>query len=473
MRNISRTITVGLVTALPAASQPLPSALDRYIRAEMELNHFPGIAVALVRGAEVAVAAYGVRDLHTAGPMTPQTPVELASVSKPLTALAVALLEREGAISLELPVSKYLPDFNPPHPGAAGITIRHLLEHTSGLTRGDDRRVPCCGDNGRHDLRDAVRALSRAAPRDTPGKRFRYANGNYVLLAALVERVSGQPFPAFMRERVFLPLGMTRTTLDAAQSAAWDLSAQHERRWGEFHVVPQSFSGWYGSSLVKAPVEDVARWLAAFLRGMPDFGPAGAAAEWLKNKRRAPYQMGWYVYGDADWLAGETALEHTGFIWGANTAVVAAPRRRLAVAVLINAGVTRAGPIARGLLARLAGLPAPPPQRASFTSHVDNWAMLITAAGAVLAAITFFTCLRACRDWRTGRRRVQWNTARLHRARSLLLAAMAAFLVYLLLVVLRPSPSMPASLQLALPLLGASTAAFLLAHAFLGLTRRN
>ncbi|HXG32116.1 MAG TPA: serine hydrolase domain-containing protein [Bryobacteraceae bacterium] len=470
---LARLALPGWLAFLPCAAQPLPAPFDHYLRAEMELNHLPGLAAAIVRPGEILLGAYGVRDLSTGEPMTPATLVELASVSKPLTALAVARLEQEGRLRLDEPVRRYLPEFRVDHTESDRITVRHLLEHTSGLLRADDYRVPCCGRPGEGDLALAVRQLHAAQPRYRPGRRFRYANSNYVVLAAVIERVSGRPFATYMRESVFAPLGMWRTTLDAAQAEAWGLAAQHERAWGRFRVASQNFSGWYGSSLVKSPAEDVGRWLASFLRGVPEFGPAGAARTWLDSRRRAPYQMGWYVHPNAEWLRGDLVLEHTGFIWGANTAVVVSPRRQLAAAVLINAGTTRAGPVARGLLARAAGLRGPPPERASFGSQADNWAFAIAASGTVLGLATAIYALRAWREWRAGRRRLQWRGNRIQQIRSLLLAAMAGFIVYLLAGGVRPLASLPSSLRVAIPLLGLSTAALLLLAAALGVAPRS
>jgi CubicO group peptidase (beta-lactamase class C family) len=469
----ARLALLGWLILVPCGAQPLPAPLDHYVRAEMELNQLPGMAVAIVRRGEVLLAAYGVRDLSTGEPMTPATLVELASVSKPLTALAVARLERERLVRLDDPVRRYLPEFRVNHPESDRITVRHLLEHTSGLVRADDYRVPCCGRPGEGDLALALRELHPARPRYPPGRRFRYANSNYVVLAALIERVSGRPFAAYMRESVFAPLEMWRTTLNAAEAAAWGLAAQHERAWGRFRVASQNFSGWYGSSLVKSPAQDVGRWLAAFLRGVPEFGPAGAARAWRESRRRAPYQMGWYVDHNAEWLQGDLVLEHTGFIWGANTAVVVSPRRELAAAVLINAGTTRAGPIARGLLARAAGLRGPPPERASFGSQADNWAFLIAASGAILALATAIYALRAWREWRAGRRRLQWGASRIQQIRSLLLTVMAGIIVYLLADGVRPIASLPSSLRVAIPLLGLATAALLVLAAALGVAPRS
>jgi CubicO group peptidase (beta-lactamase class C family) len=469
----ARLALLGWLALVPCAAQPLPAPFDPYLRAEMELNHLPGLAAAIVRRGEVLLGAYGLRDLSTGEPMTPATLVELASVSKPLTALAVARLEQEGLIRLDDPVRRYLPEFRVDHADSDRITVRHLLEHTSGLVRADDYRVPCCGRPGEGDLVRAIRELHAARPRYRPGQRFRYANSNYVILAALIEKVSGRPFAAYMRESVFTPLEMWRTTLDPAEAAAWGLAAQHERAWGRFRVAPQNFSGWYGSSLVKSPAQDVGRWLAAFLRGVPEFGPTGAAQAWQHSRRRAPYQMGWYVERNAEWLRGDLVLEHTGFIWGANTAVVVSPRRQLAAAVLINAGTTRAGPIARGLLARAAGLRGPSPERASFGSQADNWAFVIAASGALLGLATAVYAWRAWREWRAGQRRLQWRASRIQQVRSLLLTAMAGIIVYLLADGVRPLASLPSSLRVAIPLLGLATAALLVLAAALGVAPRS
>ncbi|MCS6952509.1 MAG: serine hydrolase domain-containing protein [Bryobacterales bacterium] len=467
-----RIAVLGCVALALCSGQPLPEPYDSYLRAEIQLNDLPGLAAAVVDRGRTLPGAYGVRDVSSGEPMTPATLVELASVSKPLTALAVARLQREGRLDLEQPVRDYLPEFRVDHADSDRITVRHLLEHTSGLVRADDYRVPCCGRPGEGDLTLALRELHPARPRYRPGERFRYANSNYVVLAALIERLAGRPFPQYMREEVFEPLGMRRTTLDPAQAAAWGLAAQHERAWAQFRVTPRPFSGWYGSSLVKAPVEDVAAWLSAFLKGVPEFGAAGSARAWLENRRRAPYQMGWYVHRDAEWLGGDLVLEHTGFIWGANTAVVVSPRRGLAAAVLINAGTTRAGPLARGLLARAAGFRGPPPQRASFSSQADNWAFVIAGSGMVLALLAAFYSWRAWRDWRTGRRRLEWRSSRLQQVRAALLVFMAATIVHLLADGVRPLSSLPSSLRLAIPLLGLATSAVLVLAALLGLAPR-
>lgn len=467
-----RIAAVGCAALALGGAQPLPAPFDFYLRAEMELNELPGLAAAVVERSRKLVGAYGVRDLSSGALMTPATLVELASVSKPLTALAIARLHAEGRLDLEEPVRRYLPEFRVDHPDSDRITVRHLVEHTSGLVRADDYRVPCCGRPGEGDLALALRELHPARPRYRPGERFRYANSNYVILAALVERVSGQRFPQYLREQVFRPLGMHRTTLDREQAGEWGLASQHERAWGRFRVAAQPFSGWYGSSLVKSPVEDVAEWLARFLRGLSEFGAAGSARAWLENRRRSPYQMGWYVYRDAEWLGGDLVLEHTGFIWGANTAVVVSPRRGLAAAVLINAGTTRAGPVARGLLARAAGLRGAPPQRASFSSQADNWAFVIAGSGGVLAFLTGFYSWRAWRDWRAGRRRLAWRSSRIQQIRAALLLLMAGTIVHLLAGGVRPLSSLPSSLRVAIPLLGLSTSAVLVLAAVLGLAPR-
>jgi CubicO group peptidase (beta-lactamase class C family) len=187
----------------------LTSELDRYIRAEMELNGLPGISAALVDSGQVIyLKAHGVRDIESGNRMTAETLVDLASVSKSMTALAVIQLEEQGLIDLDAPVRTYLRDFTLRGAEDSGeITVRHLLRHRSGLNRRSDRSMPCCGMPGSCEVGAIVASLNAAQLSSPAGRSFRYANSNYVLLAAIVERVSGVRFPEYMRTRVFEPLG--------------------------------------------------------------------------------------------------------------------------------------------------------------------------------------------------------------------------------------------------------------------------
>lgn len=401
------------------------AGVEPYIEAEMRLNQIPGLSLAVVRGEEVLLSrAWGVRSLATREAMRVDTPVDLASVSKSFTALAV----RQLHLDLDAPIERYLPEYRA---GRGRLTLRRLLRQTSGLTRREDRQVP-----GDASLAESVRRLETAGLRRAPGAAFQYANSNYILLAAIVERVSGRPFAAYLREQVFAPLGMTRTTLDDAEG----LAEYHEAQWGRVRPSPSGFRGWPGASGVKSSADEMARYAIASLRT--------ADAAWA-----APYEMGWFVRPQAAFLGGRRVLEHSGDIWGANTAVALAPELRLGVVVLINAGVNRAGEIARGVLARAAGLPGPPPRARPFADSPDNWAICFAVAAAAIFA---FLALRL------RRLRLGWPRDRLGRWRAALLTAMAFYLLILLGLRSRLLPSLPTTLQTAVPLLTAAVIALLL-----------
>ena len=473
-----RTVLFSLLAATAGAPTPVepPEPIRAYIREEMALNDIPGLSVAVVKEGRIfALAAFGVRNLDTGEPMSVDTPVELASVSKAFTGLAVAELVRSGALRLEERVTRYLPEF------AVGdgkrssrIEVRHLLRHTSGLSRHDDFLVPCCGRPGDGDLRLAVERLRRARLRHPPGAVFAYANSNYVLLAAIIERVSGEPFADFMRRRVLAPLGMQRTTVEEAEAQAWGKAAGHERRWGRMQAETSQFSGWPGASQVKSTAADLAVFLTAML------GPGGEL--WRNSLREAIaerepeflYDWGWFVRPSENWLGGAPVIEHGGDLWSGNTAVLLAPRQRAGVAVLINAGVRRAQPISRGVLLRALGRPAPPPARQAWTRQTDNWAIAFTFSGLCLLVAAALRVRRLLGEWRRGLRRLglcdnRWETARL-----VLMLAMSAYLLALLVTeAMPPLGALPTSLRFALPLLTVSTALLLASVALAGLSVRT
>lgn len=391
----------------------------------MALNEIAGLSLALVQDGEILTRAYGVRSLASVVPMTVGTPVELASLSKSLTALAAWQLSEAGTLDLDAAVARYLPEFGPGAP-----TVRDLLRHTSGFTRRDDYRP-----------RSQLAALAR------PRGSFVYANCNYVLLAAVVERVAGEPFPAHLEKRVFGPLGMTQTTLDLEQARAWGRAEPHERQWGRVRPSPSPLSGWHGASTVKSSAKDMGRYLAYLLS-------SGLASRIAAQGTR--YDWGWNL------RAG--ALEHSGDIWGGNTAALLIPAQELGVVVLTNTGVHRALDIARGVADRAAGLPGRAAAAAPPSQDPDYWAIRLSAAAVALLAIAAAWLARIVR------RPLPPAIGPAALTRAALFVAMSVYLVYLVTGGAGVPPSAwPATVRIALPLLVAAVVALLLAAALAGL----
>jgi CubicO group peptidase (beta-lactamase class C family) len=143
--------------------------------------------------------------------MTPQSVLQLYSVAKPVTALAVMQLAEQGVISLDAPLTDSLPGFEMADPRFAKITIRMLLEHRSGVpTEPNVVYVPA--DQITTPLEAMVLGLRYTMLYDDPGTRWRYTSSGYSLLGAVLEATSGQSFPAYMQEHWFEPLGMAHST---------------------------------------------------------------------------------------------------------------------------------------------------------------------------------------------------------------------------------------------------------------------
>jgi len=427
----------------------------------MALNRIPGLAMALVYRDNTELRAYGVRDLESNEPMTVDTPVELASVSKPLTAVGVARLVREGKLVMDRPVSDWLPELQD---GALGrVTARDLVRHASGLRRRDDWLVPCCGRPGDRDLTVALHSLRGVRPARWSRGRFTYANSNYVMLAALIERVSGVPFEDFMEREVFLPLGMTRTTVNEQRARAWGLAAPHERSLNRVVRRRVGDAGWLGASLVKSTAPDMAAFLRAALEGRVDgIERPGSLVP--------PYDAGWFVRRED----GLLLLEHSGDTWGANSAILWVPGRRLGVAVLTNAGVQRAMAIARGVARCVLYGSAPVAERPQWFQVADNWAMVFGALSVGAFGGLGALWVRLYRQWRSGQRQRRWPEGAWERGRLILLAAMALYLLGLALrAVLVATPGSPSSLRVGLAALSLAAGAGLLTVAGLAVLRRT
>jgi len=168
----------------------------------------PGASLLVIRDGKTIVSrAYGLADVDARVPATPATNYRLASVTKQFTAAAILHLAKDGKLSLDDSVRQWLPTLPP---RTAAITLRHLLTHTSGLIDYEDVMAADTKEQ-LHDA-DVLRLLE--TQKETyfePGKSYRYSNSGYALLALIVQRAAGMPFAAYLRERIFAPLGMQHT----------------------------------------------------------------------------------------------------------------------------------------------------------------------------------------------------------------------------------------------------------------------
>ncbi len=347
-------------SASPIVSLREPPAVLDSLLAPFARPGLPGASVLVMRGDTVVLrTSVGLADVERGIAATPATNYRLASLSKQLTATAVLLLVRDGSLALDRPVRELLPEL-PPY--AAGITVRHLLTHTSGLWDYEEF-VPDTIQRQVHDA-DALTLVSERADRlyFAPGSAWRYSNTGYALLALIVDRVSGARFADVLRTRVFLPLGMTGTFAHEegrtdVPNRAWGYTV---RRDGVTRTDQSSTSAVLGDGGVYSSIDDLARWHASLTRA-----PLVGDTLWtltrtpyrLSDGRVTEYGLGWFV----DRHLGYARLRHHGETRGFTNAVSRYPDAGLTIVVLTNRSDAAPWSIADALAAAWLPGETPPP----------------------------------------------------------------------------------------------------------------
>ncbi|MEQ1765091.1 MAG: serine hydrolase domain-containing protein, partial [Pyrinomonadaceae bacterium] len=207
MKLINRLVVSFSFVFLAAVSVLRADTLDDKIQAIMSERHIPGAAVAVVQnGKVVRMNGYGVATLEFSVPVTTETVFEIGSVSKQMTAAGIMLLVQDGKVLLDEKISKYLP--NTPETWK-DVSVRHLLTHTSGVKSYSS--LDGFSLSERMTINDFIKKLSPHPLEFTPGEKNIYSNSGFNLLAYIIETQSGKKYMDFMRERIFIPLGMTKT----------------------------------------------------------------------------------------------------------------------------------------------------------------------------------------------------------------------------------------------------------------------
>ena len=287
------------VSVLDARADPV----DDFIRAELKSQNIPGLSLAVVRNGEVVKAVgYGVSNIALRTPATAETVYKIASVSKQFIATGIMLLVQDGQLRIDDPISRYL-DGTPP--AWSGITLRHLLTHTSGLVR----EAPGSNPSRPQNDADVIRSAYSLPLRFAPGTKWEYGNLGYYALAEVIRKVAGRPWAEFLRDRVFVPCGMntthpTNTRVPLPTRAVGYVDNDNLRPADEWPALRPS-----GAFL--STVLDLAKWDAALYTDKI-LREATRREMWtpitLTDGSQAPYGFGW----ELDRFGGRRLVHHSG-----------------------------------------------------------------------------------------------------------------------------------------------------------------
>ena len=329
---------------LPAQSDQRAARIDSLLSAQAATGDFNGVVLIVEDGQELLHKAYGVADPRNGRALTVNSVFELASVSKQFTATAVAILAHRGKVDLDKPVANYLPELR----NYPTVTVRHLLHHTGGLPD----YMSFAADYADPERPVTNRVVLDIFRTDTPeadfepGERFEYSNTGYLLLASLVERVSGQSFGEFLDKNVFRPLGMSRSSIYRRRYAPRPI-ADYAYGFipGDTPALPDSLEGYedvtwldgvVGDGTVNATAADLRRWVEGVRANR--LLPAAQTAALFVSGKTATDEPTQYAYGRQVYTSDNygRVIDHGGGWPGYATYLAEYPDARRLVVILRN-----------------------------------------------------------------------------------------------------------------------------------------
>jgi CubicO group peptidase (beta-lactamase class C family) len=324
------------------------SRLDQVASSYTAGNAFMG-TVLVVDGDRVLLdKGYGMAVLEWGNANAPDVKFRLGSLTKQFTATLVLLLQQDGKLKIEDPVSKYLPDAPKTW---EKITLANLLGHTSGIPNFTNLKDFGVWAASPHTTEEELKFFSDKPLEFEPGSKFAYSNSNYEVLGAVIEKVSGKKYGDLLRERLFEPLGMKDTGLDAddlvlPKRAEGYMPGPH----GLIVARSESMTVPWAAGSIYSTTGDLLKWEHGL------FGGKVLSADSLKamtTPGKGDYGMGLMIHNKD----GVKVVEHGGGIEGFNTNLIYVPERRIAVVVLSNVNGAAPGTMGSQLLDVALGKP--------------------------------------------------------------------------------------------------------------------
>ena len=367
-------MTVQLGAAGPGPEKKLAAEIDAVMN-EIYKPGEPGAAVIVRRdGQTLFRKGYGLANLELGVKVEPDMVFRLGSITKQFTAIAVLLLAEQGKLSLGDEIGKYIPDF----PTAGNkVTIEHLLTHTSGIksyTNMEEWLPLWRKDMTPREIID----MSRDKPFEfNPGERWNYNNSGYVMLGAIIEKVSGRTYEEFINANIFTPLGMDHSFYDNTERVIPRRVPGYQKGNDGFVNAPYlSMTQPYAAGSLLSSVDDLAIWNDAVFSGKllkKEWQEKAFKAFQLTNGESTGYGCGWCISN----LRGHRTIEHGGGINGFTSYALALPDDKVYVAILTNSAIQGREPEPRAVRIAELVLGLPPLERKPVTLSMAELDVLV------------------------------------------------------------------------------------------------
>jgi CubicO group peptidase (beta-lactamase class C family) len=308
-------------------AQEITEQLNNYLTRRKGKSTFNGTVIVVYKGETLLHKGYGLSDVAHQIPVDTSTMFRIGSITKPFTATAILYLREKGKLSLNDPIAKYLPTY----PNGNDITITHLLTHSSGIQdylktkeiqQAPDTAPPIALNKLISYFKDAPLIMQ-------PGKKFSYSNSNYILLAAIIEQITGTKFENFVRSIIFEPLDMTRSgydflRLDSNQKATGYMNISDAKPVIDFDSTYAP-----GCGAMYSTVLDLYKWYRGLMSGrvLKD-----STRESAFVPRQWKYGYGWFGYT----LYGKRCISHAGGVPGFYANIQFFPDDDLFIGLLSN-----------------------------------------------------------------------------------------------------------------------------------------
>ncbi len=333
----------------------LAADFDKILSAQFKSDGPGCAALVAYKGEIIYIKAFGLANIENGVPMKPDMIFRIGSITKQFTAIAILRLMEQGKLDLQDELTKYIPDY--PVNGKK-ITIEHLLTHTSGIKSYTDMEEFNAAVQGKDMKVDELIAFFKNKPMDfDPGTNWKYNNSGYVLLGAILEKITGKPYGEYIEETIFKPLGMKNSLYGSNSKIIPNRASGYDP--GKTGIQNASYLSMtlpYAAGSLMSSVEDLYKWNRALRSNQlvkKETLEKAFTGYKLQTGRNANYGYGWSI-GE---IGNHRVIEHSGGIPGYLSDALYAPEDDIFIAVLSNCTCNPPGGLLQKMTASVLGVP--------------------------------------------------------------------------------------------------------------------